>query len=199
MIWIRFIQCTQTGPRPFRCRQKSAKIVSVNQYLWRITIRCGSRTSIRVGFTFSRRSSEKRLAKIITYQNSKIKTQKLSKKYFSFHVAPHTLSNRSIREWYLSHNPVVNLNKRGKIRTNRVHNRASNQGKRSRPAAKPCVCFPPLSSTSIFRIGWQWRNFLKDLTFARCFRPIFPTISCLKDPTDNVVIYPYGRQIVDAS
>ena len=70
------------------------------------------------------KSLEKRLAKDphLRDQYSKTIEDDLSKGYV-IEVPPHKFSNRSIREWYLSHHPVVNPNKPGKVR--RVLNGAS--------------------------------------------------------------------------
>ena len=70
------------------------------------------------------KSLEKRLAKDPHLRNQYSKTIEvgLSKGYV-IQVPPHHFSNRSIREWYLPHHPVVNPNKSGKVR--RVLNRAS--------------------------------------------------------------------------
>ena len=70
------------------------------------------------------KSLEKRLAKDphLKDQYSKTIEDDLSKGYV-IQVPPHNFSNRSIREWYFPHHPVVNPNKPGKVR--RVLNGAS--------------------------------------------------------------------------
>ena len=67
---------------------------------------------------------EKRLAKDphLRDQYSKTIEDDLSKGYM-IQVPPHNFSNRSIREWYLPHHPVVNPKKPDKVR--RVLNGAS--------------------------------------------------------------------------
>ena len=107
------------------------------------------------------KSLEKRLAKDphLRDQYSKTIEDDLSKGYV-IEVPPHKFSNRSIREWYLPHHPVVNPNKPGKVRrvlngASKFHDTSLNKSLlvRTRPTAKPCVRSPPFSSTSFCRIG----------------------------------------------
>ena len=149
-------------------------------------------------------SLEKRLAKDphLRDQYSKTIEDDLSKGYV-IQVPPHNFSNRSIREWYLPHHPVVNPNKPGKVR--RVLNGASKFHGTS--LNKSLLVGPDLLQNLVFvLLRFRQHHFAVSADIEGMFLQVGvlpedqPSLRFLwrEDPTADVVVHQYTRHIFGA-
>ncbi|XP_063728551.1 uncharacterized protein LOC134856114 [Symsagittifera roscoffensis] len=150
------------------------------------------------------KSLEKRLAKDphLRDQYSKTIEDDLSKGYV-IQVPPHNFSNRSIREWYLPHHPVVNPNKPGKVR--RVLNGASKFHGTS--LNKSLLVGPDLLQNLVFvLLRFRQHHFAVSADIEGMFLQVGvlpedqPSLRFLwrEDPTADVVVHQYTRFIFGA-
>ena len=118
-------------------------------------------------------------------------------------VPPHNFSNRSIREWYLPHHPVVNPNKPGKVR--RVFNRPSKFHGTS--LNKSLLVGPDLLQNLVFvLLRFRQHHFAVSADIERMFLQVGvlpedqPSLRFLwrEDPTADVVVHQYTRHIFGA-
>ncbi|XP_063717837.1 uncharacterized protein LOC134844942 [Symsagittifera roscoffensis] len=150
------------------------------------------------------KSLEKRLAKDphLRDQYSKTIEDDLSKGYV-IQVSPHNFSNRSIRECYLPHHPVVNPNKPGKVR--RVLNGASKFHGTS--LNKSLLVGPDLLQNLVFvLLRFRQHHFAVSADIEGMFLQVGvlpedqPSLRFLwrEDPTADVVVHQYTRHIFGA-